>query len=714
MRLEAAMAHPGPMRRFAPFAVLSALAISLGGVAISPLAASADPPTGLDPTYGVEGVAVVGGPDGAIAIADDSDPSGRMVIATVGGGTPSIHRLTPTGGLDPSFGVDGAVPYPGNLSPLRVQATGTAIYLAGTVSQDANGSAPAVARLTSTGALDLTWGGDGIVELPPAADAAPTFAFDVGPAGEVAIAVGGPGTEGAPGYRLYRILANGTVDGSFNEDGVFEEPSPAGLGPSGVQIDSTGRILVAEASGTMCDEMQHHVRRLLASGAPDTQFGTAGVANIGQGGALAAAISPIDGSIYLGGCYSTSDPSTPAVWKLRADGSLDPTFGVGGRATNFGTAADQLIEDLVLLPNHRIAVASRIGGDHAFLLRPDGTLETELGTDGAVPAPHWTPWDGLGVGANGQLLVVASDVDPFHTEVVAYAPDVATVAPTITSVTAGRSSLSVRWDAPELQMGGPVRSYYVYALDGGVLAGAAMVAGDLRQATVAGLTDGHPLQVVVLPFTDNGAAIRSDAVSGTPSASAPAATPSAAVQNLTGKRGNGFATVTWAPPVDDGGSPITLYSAVVTRLDTHAVVGWRNVATDVRSASFPLSNNVAYSVIVMPYTSSQGYGAVAPAVRVIPAASVSGPSAPTLPYAAATATGSSAYVAWGAGEEHGEAVAGYQVLVVRDGVLVSWTSRGVDDRSVTVPIGTTGTIDVYVIANSATLGTPIGPIHVRP
>jgi hypothetical protein len=187
------------------------------------------------------------------------------------------------------------------------------------------------------------------------------------------------------------------------------------------------------------------------------------------------------------------------------------------------------------------------------------------------------------------------------------------------------------------------------------------------------------------------------------------------VRDLTVASGRRFATLTWAPPANDGGAPILGYGVVAIRPGTGEIAGWRNVPADVRAASMPhLSPGVPYDLYVVPYT-SLGYGGLAPAVHVslldTPAPL---PQPPTVSWASATQAGSSAYVSWGPAVERGEAVTAFHVIVIRDGVMTAWQPTTPTQRQVVVSVGTTGTVDVYVIPQSAGGFGPLGtPISVR-
>lgn len=718
------------MRRFAPF-----LAALLAATTVGTAAASAEPLTGLDPNYGVEGVATVlnetVGPDqdpGVLSLMTDVDPLGRVVTLAFGPGGGDLYRLDPEGRPDPSFGVGGRADpeTPSGFGEATLEAASSGIVLGGRIGNqfgdDPDSSVPSLVRLRPDGAVDTTWGTGGAVELPreePNLDT--VVALDVAADGGLAAVVGNFGANG-PGYTIHRLGPDGTPVAGFGDGGSVHVQGPGGVADGAVAVDALGRVVVGNVQGGPETPWTSEVRRFRPDGSADPTFGAHGVVALGSGIAFDLEVLARDASIVVvGGDVFGAETSDPVVWKLRPDGALDGAFGEEGvfrKVDSPGMHAVSVVE----LPSGRLAMSAEVPGEtvtrEVTMLRPDGTLETAFGAGGTIASAYISPWDGLGVGADGQLLVVATgEVEPdggFFTTVTAYSPDLPSVAPTITSVTAGRGSLSVRWDASEVEVGGPVRVHQLFALDDGVLVGSALVAGDVRQTTITGLPNGHELDVVVLPYTDKGAMLASEPVSGTPTAAAPAAVLSSVARDITVTPGKGFATVTWAPPADDGGSPVSGYGVIALRHDDGSVARWRNVAADVRTASFTgLTAGTSYDFYVLPIN-GLGFGAVAPLVNAVVVDTTPVAAAPSLPWANATPVGTNAFVAWSAATERGEAVTAYNVVVVKDGVPVSWVQPDSTKRRATVAIPTTGSVDVYVFAKSASGFGPLsGPLPVR-
>jgi uncharacterized delta-60 repeat protein len=113
---------------------------------------------------------------------------------------------------------------------------------------------------------------------------------------------------------------------------------------------------------------------------------------------------------------------------LLSAGALDPTFGTGGKdITDFGGSGDYA-GDVVLLPGGKILVGG--GGNHDFALaryNSDGTLDTTFGTGGKVTTDFGIPDDNFRAFTaqpDGKILSVGSIDGPIgDTALARYNPD---------------------------------------------------------------------------------------------------------------------------------------------------------------------------------------------------------------------------------------------------------------------------------------------------
>src|SRR5262249_32706911 len=146
------------------------------------------------------------------------------------------------------------------------------------------------------------------------------------------------------------------------------------LQPS-VALQADGRIVVAGADFI--------VLRLLANGNPDPSFGTGGSVLTDFGGTevVRGVAIQADGKIIVGGAALKPNTIIPptgfsqtsfALARYNADGSLDPTFGFGGKTTSdFGDHLDTA-NALLIQADGKIVMAGASGDVLQTAVGPTG------------------------------------------------------------------------------------------------------------------------------------------------------------------------------------------------------------------------------------------------------------------------------------------------------------------------------------------------------
>jgi len=296
----------------------------------------------LDRTFGEDGIATVDADD---ATGEDVaiQPDGRIVVVGTVFGTSwfAVARLDRLGGPDDTFHGDGIATVDADDATgedVAIQPDGR-IVVVGTVFGT---SWFAVARLDRLGALDDTFHGDGIATVDVGAERAVTSALALQPDGKIVVA-GASWTEaGFDGIAVARFLAGGQVDGSFGTGGVATAEFTAGTDgggdwAGGVAIQRNGRIVVAgDAGGPAEYTSSFGVARFLGDGSLDPSFRGDGTARTNftkwDDSASDVAIQA-DGKIVAAGVAGFAWGSLPtfALARYRVDGTLDPSFGDGGK-----------------------------------------------------------------------------------------------------------------------------------------------------------------------------------------------------------------------------------------------------------------------------------------------------------------------------------------------------------------------------------------------
>jgi uncharacterized delta-60 repeat protein len=158
--------------------------------------------------------------------------------------------------------------------------------------------------------------------------------------------------------------------------------------------------LVAAGFADVGGHRQFAFARYNPDGSLDPTFGTAGKATIAvtagnSDWAHALGLQP-DGKLVAAGESSSTVVTDFAVVRLLSDGSLDSSFGTGGKVTTHLRNVNDRLHALVLQPDGKIVVAGdaydgSINGTHFdFALvryNPNGSLDTSFGTGGIVYTP---------------------------------------------------------------------------------------------------------------------------------------------------------------------------------------------------------------------------------------------------------------------------------------------------------------------------------------
>lgn len=202
--------------------------------------------------------------------------------------------------------------------------------------------------------------------------------------------------------RVYQ--ADGTLDSTFSQDGIFSYLSPTTFNKlSSAKVQPDGKILLAGIA-EIFDSTKLFLFRLTENGTFDQTFGNNGfiIESINQyDGACGLAVQP-DGKIILtGSSLHLGQQRTGVILRYLPDGTRDPSFGVGGlRITpEFSRAMDVLVrpsgETLILGEFFTVITFTEDTSEVSLLmLRPDGTQDSTFGENGIFKFPMISSWFG--------------------------------------------------------------------------------------------------------------------------------------------------------------------------------------------------------------------------------------------------------------------------------------------------------------------------------
>ena len=234
----------------------------------------------------------------------------------------------------------------------------------------------AVARYNTDGSLDSTFGNGGkVTSSLGEIDSASSVV--VQPDGKIVAGGGGALTID---FALVRYNTDGTPDTTFGTDGTVTTDLGGSDYAPAVALQPDGRIVAAGSAFFAPATWIFSLARYTSSGSLDPTFGAGGKVTSSFGGthevANAVAVQP-DGKIVAGGAVGSAPTSLDfGLARYNADGSLDGSFGVGGKTTTDFSGSTDNIQALVLQPDGNVtAVGTRLTtlGEDFALARYEGS-----------------------------------------------------------------------------------------------------------------------------------------------------------------------------------------------------------------------------------------------------------------------------------------------------------------------------------------------------
>ena len=225
------------------------------------------------------------------------------------------------------------------------------------------------------------------------------------------------------------LAAPGSLDPSFRNSGLLSiligDPASAepfsGGGASAVVQQRDGKLVFA---GFRDDHgnFDFVALRVAVDGTPDETFGSHGIAsvNFGVEDYAGSVVQQTDGKLVLAGTtFAFGEPVDIALARLNADGTLDSSFGHGGKTT-LGLGGSHYASDLIQQSNGKFVVLGSTTPSLGPGLIPyrfffarfnaDGTLDPTFGTGGTTVVRFDTasyPSE-LVQGPDGKLVAVGS------------------------------------------------------------------------------------------------------------------------------------------------------------------------------------------------------------------------------------------------------------------------------------------------------------------
>ena len=297
---------------------------------------------------------------------------------------------------------------------------------------------------------------------------------------------------------------------------------------------------------------------------------------------------------------------------------------------------------------------------------------------------------------NGKFVSGRMDESLPWTQIASSSP-VAPSAPQSLAATAGDGSVSLSWVAPASNGGAAITGYNVYrgTSPGGESATPVATGVTTTSYTNTGLTNGTTYYYTVAAVNSAGVSPQSNEASATPVAVQ--ATVPSAPQSLTATGHNGSASLSWATPSSNGGSPITGYN--VYRGTSPGGESATPIATGVTTTSYTDTSAVNGTTYYYTVAAVNAVGVSAPSNEASATPQATVPSAPT--GLVASAGDGSVVLSWTVpSTDGGSPITGYNVYrgTSPGGEAATPIATGVTTISFTDTGLTNGTTYYYTVA----------------
>lgn len=334
----------------------------------------------------------------------------------------ALVRLNGDGTLDNSFGTGGkaTADFGGLVNEVKgvaIQNDGK-IIAAGFVQGNLTGYDFGLARFNSNGSLDSTFGLGGKVETDFSGFSDFAYSVIVRPDGKIVVG-GSSQTSRGFDFALARYSSNGSLDPTFGSGGkVTLDLFGRGGEALAIAEQSDGKIVAAGyvvGSGNLED---FGLARFNVDGSVDSTFGTEGkvATDFGFRDKIFAIVIQPDGKIVGAGYAGDSTDLNYgfALARYSANGSRDKTFGDKGKVvTRFSGRRDEA-HALALDRAGRLIAAGLVNiGFAVARYEIDGSLDLTFGTNGVVGSSFTTGFipsvaDAVAIQSDGKIVGAGS------------------------------------------------------------------------------------------------------------------------------------------------------------------------------------------------------------------------------------------------------------------------------------------------------------------
>ncbi len=385
-------------------------------------------PGDLDPTFGNGGKVTTDfniSSEQALATAVQSD--GKIVAAGLifnlqtNTSDFALARYNTNGTLDTSFGAGGKIitdlEYPIEAAhAVVIQADGKIVAVGTSGEDSAIGFDFTLARYNTDGSLDTSFGVGGKVRTNINREDG-AFAAALQPDGKIVVA-GSTSNNNGDYFALARYNTNGTLDTSFGTGGLVttDVVSNSEEQAYALALQADAKIVVAGVARNASEDFA--LVRYNTNGTLDTSFGAGGkvITDFTKSERAQAVAIQTDGKILAVGFSYDGETGDFALARYNTNGSLDASFGAGGKVIN-PTAEYDTAYAVAIQANGKIIAAGSNFPDPNFVLRrynTDGSIDNTFGSGGTVTT-NINGFDSayaVTIQSDGKIIAAGSSLNP--------------------------------------------------------------------------------------------------------------------------------------------------------------------------------------------------------------------------------------------------------------------------------------------------------------
>lgn len=274
-----------------------------------------------------------------------------------------------------------------------------------------------IARYNADGSLDSSFGAGGRVATSFFGD--DDIPEDIALQQDGKIVVAGHADQGfSSDFAIARYNSNGALDTSFGSGGKVTTDFFGGEdGATHIAIQTDGRIVLGGDCQAITGFPSPALARYNSNGSLDTSFGSGGRVTIdffSLGGSFGSIALQNDGKIVAGGSRPQEATSYDFfLARFNTNGALDSSFGSGGLVTTDFLGGRDLLGDIAIQSDGKIVAAGVTFPNDFALVRYDtnGSLDSSFGSGGKVVTDFFVGSDsasGVAIQSNGQIVVAGT------------------------------------------------------------------------------------------------------------------------------------------------------------------------------------------------------------------------------------------------------------------------------------------------------------------